>query len=60
MLLYILIFMLDDLIVFFLAMATLQVTGITSKYSRISHLVGGILMLIIGLLLIFKPELLMF
>jgi hypothetical protein len=60
MLLYILIFMLDDLIVFFLAMATLQVTGITSKYSRISHLVGGTLMLIIGLLLIFKPELLMF
>jgi len=52
--------MLDDLIVFFIAMATLQVTGITTKYVRASHLIGGILMLIIGLLLILKPELLMF
>lgn len=60
MLLYILIFMLDDLFVFIVAMTTLQMTGITTKYSRISHLIGGILMLVIGLLLIFKPEWLMF
>ncbi|PIR68231.1 hypothetical protein COU49_02035 [Candidatus Nomurabacteria bacterium CG10_big_fil_rev_8_21_14_0_10_35_16] len=59
-LLYILIFMLDDLFVFIVAMVTLQMTGITTKYTRLSHLIGGILMLIIGLLLIFKPELLMF
>lgn len=58
--LYIFIFMLDDLLVFFAAMITLQVTGITTKYTRYSHLIGGILMLIIGLLLIFKPEVLMF
>ncbi len=57
---YILIFMLDDLIIFFTAMITLQAVGIQSRYSRFSHLVGGILMLIIGLLLLFKPELLMF
>lgn len=57
---YILIFMMDDLIVFFAAMTTLQAVGIESKYSRYSHLIGGILMVIIGLLLIFKPELLMF
>ncbi|NMB92049.1 MAG: thioredoxin family protein [Parcubacteria group bacterium] len=60
MLLYIFVFMLDDLIVFIGAMITLRVTGITNKYSRLSHLIGGILMLLIGLLLIFKPELLMF
>lgn len=59
-LLYIFFFMLDDLFVFFIAMVTLQMTGITTKYSRWSHLIGGVLMLIIGLLLIFKPELLMF
>ncbi len=59
-LLYIFFFMLDDLFVFFIAMATLQMTGITTKYSRWSHLIGGILMLIIGLMLIFKPEWLMF
>jgi len=57
---YIFIFMLDDLIVFFIAMTTLQMTGITTKYSRLSHLIGGVLMLIIGLLLIFKPGWLMF
>lgn len=60
LLLYILIFMLDDLIVFVTAMLTLQTIGIESKYSRYSHLVGGILMLLIGVLLIFKPEWLMF
>ena len=59
-LLYILFFMIDDLIIFVIAMMTLKVTGITSKYTKYSHLIGGILMLIIGLLLIFKPELLMF
>ena len=58
--LYILIFMLDDLFIFFVAMKTLQMTGITTKYSRASHLIGGVAMLIIGILLIYKPELLMF
>lgn len=57
---YILVFMLDDLFVFFAAMITLQMMGITTKYSRFSHLIGGILMLVIGLLLMFKPEWLMF
>lgn len=60
MLLYIFVFMLDDLFVFFAAMLTLQMTGITTKYTRFSHLIGGILMAIIGILLIFKPEWLMF
>ena len=58
MLLYIFIFMLDDLFIFFTAMITLEMTGISTKYSRASHLIGGILMVIIGLLLILKPELL--
>lgn len=60
MLLYIFFFMLDDLFVFFAAMITLQMTGITTKYTRWSQLISGILMLIIGYLLIFKPEWLMF
>jgi thiol-disulfide isomerase/thioredoxin len=58
-LLYIFVFMADDMIVFFIAMATLKMAGITTKYQRLSYLVGGILMLVIGLLLIFKPEWLM-
>lgn len=60
MLIYIFVFMLDDLIVFFAAMITLRITGITTKYTRFSHLIGGILMIIIGVLLIFKYEWLMF
>lgn len=60
LLLYILVFMLDDLIVFFIAMTTLKMTRMTTRYSRFSHLVGGILMLIIGALLILKPEWLAF
>jgi len=59
-LLYIFFFMIDDLFVFFVAMSTLQMTGVTTKYTRFSHLIGGILMGIIGILLIFKPEVLMF
>ncbi|MBW6441586.1 hypothetical protein K0B04_01580 [Patescibacteria group bacterium] len=59
-LLYILFFMLDDLFVFFVAMTTLKLTGITTKYVRYTRLIGGILMVIMGLLLLFKPEVLMF
>ncbi len=60
LLLYIFIFMLDDMIVFAVAMVTLQITGLTTKYTRWAHLIGGILMVIVGLLLIFKPQWLMF
>lgn len=59
MIIYILFYLIDDLVVFILAMITLKVTGITTKYNRLNHLVGGIIMIIIGLLLIFKPEILM-
>lgn len=58
--LYILIFMLDDILIFVIAMKTLEMKAISSKYTRWSSLVGGILILIIGILLIFKPELIMF
>ena len=57
---YILVFMLDDLFVFFTAMLTLKAVGLESKYSRYSHLIGGILILLIGILMLFKPEWLMF
>ncbi|MDP3093502.1 MAG: hypothetical protein Q8N16_01945 [bacterium] len=53
-------YMLDDLIVFSLAAMTLQKIGFTDKYSRWSALIGGVLLLLLGLALTFKPELLMF
>lgn len=59
-LIYIFFFMLDDLIVFNVAMFTLKVTGVTTKYTKYTHLIGGIIMLLIGILLILKPEWIMF
>jgi len=58
--LYILVFMLDDLIVFFVAMKTLQVTGLTGAYVRHAHAIGGAVLIAIGLMLLFKPEWLTF
>ncbi len=55
LLLYILFFLLDDLLVFFIAMKTMTLTGISTKYGKWSHLVGGIIMVLIGLLMILKP-----
>lgn len=57
---YIFFFMVDDLFVFFAAMITMHMTGISTKYSRYSNLIGGILMFVLGILLIFKPGWLMF
>ena len=60
MLIYIFFFLIDDIIVFSASMITLKVTGISTKYAKYSHLIGGIIMLIIGILLIVKPSILMF
>jgi hypothetical protein len=58
--LYILVFMLDDLFVFIVAMKTLQVTGLTGAYVRHAHAIGGAVLIVIGLMLLFKPEWLAF
>lgn len=60
LLLYVFFFMLDDFVIFVIAMATLEMTGISAKYGRISRLIGGIIMLLIGILLIFRPGWMMF
>lgn len=57
---YIFFFLIDDIIVFFVAMFTLNIKALSTKYTKYSHLIGGIIMLIIGILIIFKPEWLMF
>ena len=59
-LLYVFFFLLDDLVVFFIAMFTMKVTGISSKYNKYSHLIGGVIMVLVAILLLFKPEWLMF
>jgi len=59
-LIYILFFLIDDLIIFIISMFTFKVTGLSNKYSKYSHLIGGVVMFLIGLLLIIKPEWVMF
>lgn len=59
--LYILMYMIDDLIVFGLALYSFDKIGLTThKYTRASHLIGGALMLLLGLIMLFKPSLLIF
>ena len=60
LLLYISVFMLDDVAIFATAMLALRVTGMTNKYARYSHLIGGCVLLAIGAVLILRPELLSF
>ena len=58
--LYLLFFMVDDFIVFVIAMTTFKVTGISNKYTKFSHIIGGIFMVILGVLMMFKPAWVMF
>jgi len=60
LLLYTIVFMLDDMIIFALAIITLRKIGFTEKYARWSTLIGGLLIFILGILLIFRPHFLMF
>ncbi|HOB26076.1 MAG TPA: hypothetical protein PLB45_02950 [Bacilli bacterium] len=55
LLLYILFYMIDDIVVFVISMVTLETTGITNKYNKICNLISAIIMILLGLLLIFKP-----
>ena len=59
-LIYVLFFLIDDIIVFVIAMKTLEIKVVSNKLGKYSHLIGGIIMIIIGLLMILKPEWLMF
>lgn len=59
--LYILMYMVDDLIVFGLALYSFDKIGLTThKYTRASHFIGGIIMLILGLIMLINPTLLVF
>lgn len=59
-LIYIIFYMIDDLIVFGGALYAFSRLNLAHKYSQLSNLIGGILMIILGLLLIFAPGALVF
>lgn len=60
LMLYVFVFMLDDLIVLVVALRTFEITGLTVRYARWSNLIGGGVLVMIGALLIFKPQWLTF
>ena len=60
LLLYILMYMLDDLVVFTIVVLTLSSKKLTEKQGKWMKFISGFMMLILGLLLILKPQLLMF
>lgn len=56
MLVYIVGYMVDDFLVFGLALWGFEKLHLTAKYSKWSNLIGGVLMLLLGYLLIFAPD----
>ncbi len=56
LLIYVFFYMIDDMVVFTISMCTLSIAGMTTKYNKLIKIIGGILMLLMGILLIFKPE----
>ena len=58
--LYLIFFLIDDILVFVIAMKTLKIKGISNKYTKYSHLIGGVIMVLLGILMVIKPEWLMF
>ena len=59
LLIYIFFYMIDDLLVFTISMFTLEATGVTNKYNKLCTLVSSIIMILMGTLLLIKPEWLM-
>ena len=57
---YILFYMIDDFIVFAIAIYSIEKIWITTKYTKLSHLIWWILMVILWGILLLKPELLVF
>ena len=56
LLIYTLFYMIDDFIVFVIAVVTLELSTTSTKYGKYSAVVAGIIMIIVGILLMFKPE----
>ena len=60
LLIYIFFYLIDDIVVLFLSIKAFEAKGISTKYNKYVHLIGGIIMVLMGILLIFKPEWIMF
>ncbi len=57
---YVILYMLDDFIIFLLAAATLRITQVSEKYLKAVKLISAVVLLVLGLVMMIKPELLAF
>ena len=53
---YIFFYIIDDLIILILSLKAFETKGISTKYNKYVNLIVGILLVLMGILLIFKPE----
>jgi hypothetical protein len=58
--LYILMYVIDDLIVFALALWGLNKVAQSQKFTKWSLLIGGVFMILLGIIMLVKPEILVF
>lgn len=58
LLLYLAVFLLDDTAIFVTAMVTLRFVASAGAWARLSHLVGGVVLIGLGTLMILRPDLL--
>jgi len=58
LLLYLAVFLLDDTAIFVTAMVTLRFVASAGTYARLSHLVGGVVLIGLGAVMILRPDLL--
>jgi hypothetical protein len=56
--LYVAVFMLDDMVILVATLGAMSLAGSSERYTRWSNRVGGIILIGLGLLLIFRPQLL--
>lgn len=56
LLIYIFFYIIDDLIILILSLKAFETKGISTKYNKYVNLIAGILLVLMGILLIFKPE----
>jgi len=59
-LIYVAFYMLDDFLIFLFAVLAMRITQTSEKYLKAVKLISGILLLVLGLIMIMRPELLTF
>lgn len=56
LLIYIIFYMLDDFLIFLIALITLRVTRVSEKYFKVIGLISGLVLLALGILMLVAPQ----